>query len=84
MVNNKASRSETLQAVRDLSDDQSIKFGQRWDFEHEGAKFIVRSSRNSKEYDMNFNSTYPGYDYTINIRFIENRVSEFSVIEQPR
>ena len=63
-----AKRQSTLEAVRRLLGDPTINFGYRWDFEHRGKKFITRSSVLSENHDMDFRSSYRGYDYTLNIR----------------
>jgi hypothetical protein len=65
----RAKRENTLNAVRRIFNDHSITFGYRWDFELKGKKFIARSSADMKSHDMNFRSSYSGYDYTLNIRF---------------
>lgn len=68
----KANKNNTLEAVRIIMKDDSIKFGRRWEFEKDGKEYIARSSHESKsDNPLDFKTSYDGYDYTIAIRFEE-------------
>ena len=84
MKNSRANRITTQGAVRCFFNDHNITFtGRRWEFDRDGDKIIVRSSDHSKTYDMNFQSEFEGYDYTMNIRFSDEG-NEVKIVKQTR
>jgi len=76
------SRLTVLEAIRHIFEDESIEFGSRWEFERDGISYIVRANL-VEDGNLDFQSSLPGYDRTVNIQFYNDRPFGCNIVDNP-